>query len=112
MARPPMPWVGNKEKLLPYIHSILPPKFSQYLEPFGGSGAMLLSLPRKASRLDIYNDFNIDLVNLFVCIRDSPMALLKEIEFLPFHSRAEFDMTKSSFLMKNRLKQYWKKSLR
>ena len=42
MARPPMPWVGNKEKLLPYIHSILPPKYSQYLEPFGGSGAVAM----------------------------------------------------------------------
>lgn len=89
-----MPWVGNKEKLLPYIHSILPPKYNQYLEPFGGSGAMLLSLPHKSNRLDIYNDFNTDLVNLFICIRDSPLALLKEIDFLPFHSRAEFDMAK------------------
>ena len=111
MARPPMPWVGNKEKLLPYIHSILPPKFSQYLEPFGGSGAMLLSLPRKASRLDLYNDFNIDLVNLFVCIRDSPMALLKEIEFLPFHSRAEFDMTKKLISHEESLKAILEKEL-
>lgn len=94
MARPPMPWVGNKEKLLPYIHSILPPKYSQYLEPFGGSGAMLLSLPHRSSRLDIYNDFNNDLTNLFLCIRDKPLVLLRELGFLPFHSRAEFDMVK------------------
>ena len=72
---------------------------------------MLLSLPRKASRLDIYNDFNIDLVNLFVCIRDSPMALLKEIEFLPFHSRAEFDMTKKLISHEESLKAILEKEL-
>lgn len=58
MARPPIPWVGGKEKLIPFILQVFPPKLSQYVEPFGGSGAVLLALPREKGRLDIYNDLN------------------------------------------------------
>ena len=58
MARPFFPWVGGKEKLIPYIRRIMPEKLSQYVEPFGGSGALLLSMKPRPGRLDIYNDFN------------------------------------------------------
>lgn len=94
MARPPIPWVGGKEKLIPFILQVFPPKLSQYVEPFGGSGAVLLALPPKKGRLDIYNDLNSDLSNLFVCIRDKCLALLRELKLLPIHSRAEFDFLK------------------
>ena len=94
MARPPIPWVGGKEKLIPFILQVFPPKLSQYVEPFGGSGAVLLALPREKGRLDIYNDLNSDLANLFVCIRDKCLALLRELKLLPIHSRAEFDFLK------------------
>lgn len=46
MAKPPFPWIGSKEKLAPYILPAFPPKLRQYVEPFGGSGAVLLALPR------------------------------------------------------------------
>ena len=95
MARPFFPWVGNKEKLLPYIHRIMPEKLSQYVEPFGGSGAVLLSLPPKNSRLDIYNDSNVELVNLFCCVKERSNALLRELRFFPLHSREEFEWYKS-----------------
>ena len=83
--------MGGKEKLAHSIHQVFPPTFSQYLEPFGGSGAILLSLPPHPARLDIYNDYNSDLVNLFLCARDRTLALCRELRFLPLHSRAEFD---------------------
>jgi DNA adenine methylase len=77
IPKPFIPWVGGKEKLIPYVHAVLPPRFDQYIEAFGGSGAILLSLPRKEGRLEIYNDFNDNLVNLFRCVRDRPMALVQ-----------------------------------
>ena len=44
MAKPPFPWIGSKEKIAPYILQLFPPKLTQYVEPFGGSGAVLLAL--------------------------------------------------------------------
>ena len=59
MAKPPFPWIGSKEKIAPYILQLFPPKLTQYVEPFGGSGAVLLALPPDPNRLDIYNDLDI-----------------------------------------------------
>ena len=67
MAKPPFPWIGSKEKIAPYILQLFPPKLAQYVEPFGGSGAVLLALPPDPNRLDIYNDLDAELVNLFSC---------------------------------------------
>ena len=46
MAKPPFPWIGSKEKLAPYILPAFPPKLRQYVDPFGGSGAVLLLCPQ------------------------------------------------------------------
>lgn len=46
MAKPPFPWIGGKEKIAPYILQTFPAKLAQYVEPFGGSGAVLLALPQ------------------------------------------------------------------
>ena len=64
IARPFIPWVGGKEKLVPYVRQVFPDNVSQYLEPFGGGGAVLLSLPPNPKRLDIYNDLDSELVNM------------------------------------------------
>ena len=95
MARPFFPWVGSKEKLIPYIRRIMPEKLSQYVEPFGGSGAVLLSMNPRPGRLDIYNDFTVELVNLFCCVKEQSNALLRELRFFPLHSREEFEWYKS-----------------
>jgi DNA adenine methylase len=95
VARPFFPWVGSKEKLIPYIRRIMPEKLSQYVEPFGGSGAVLLSMKPRPGRLDIYNDFNVELVNLFCCVKEQSNALLRELRFFPLHSREEFEWYKS-----------------
>lgn len=39
IAAPFIPWVGGKEKLVPYISQVLPPNAHQLLDPFGGGGA-------------------------------------------------------------------------
>lgn len=95
MARPFIPWVGGKEKLAPYILQVFPPKVKVYLEPFGGGGSILLGLPPDPSRLDIYNDLDRELSNLFPCAQETPNALLRELKFLPIHSRAVFEQYKN-----------------
>ena len=95
MARPFIPWVGGKEKLAPYVRQVFPPKVKVYVEPFGGSGAILLGLPPDPSRLDIYNDLDRELANLFLCVQERPNTLMRELKFLPIHSRAVFELYKS-----------------
>ena len=77
-----------------YIMQIFPPKIRTYVELFGGSGSILLGMPPKAGRLDIYNDLDADLSNLFLCVRDHCGQLLAELKFLPIHSRAVFEIYK------------------
>ena len=92
MAKPPFPWIGSKEKIAPYILQLFPPKLTQYVEPFGGSGAVLLALPPDPNRLDIYNDLDAELVNLFSCIKECSNVLLRELKFLPIHGRKLFEL--------------------
>lgn len=105
IARPFIPWIGSKEKLIPYIWQVFPPRPKLYLEPFGGGGALLLGMQPKVSRMDIYNDFNCDLVNLFLCARECTVQLVRELKFIPFHSRAEFDLLKEFMKHKELLQQ-------
>ena len=105
IARPFIPWIGSKEKLIPYIWQVFPPSPKLYLEPFGGGGALLLGMQPKVSRMDIYNDFNCDLVNLFLCARECTVQLVRELKFIPFHSRAEFDLLKEFMKHKELLQQ-------
>lgn len=105
IARPFIPWIGSKEKLIPYIWQVFPPSPKLYLEPFGGGGALLLGMQPKISRMDIYNDFNCDLVNLFLCARECTVQLVQELKFLPLHSRAEFDLLKEFMKHKELLQQ-------
>ena len=83
--------IGSKEKIAPYILQLFPPKLTQYVEPFGGSGAVLLALPPDPNRLDIYNDLDAELVNLFSCIKECSNVLLRELKFLPIHGRKLFE---------------------
>ena len=105
IARPFIPWIGSKEKLIPYIWQVFPSNPKLYLEPFGGGGALLLGIQPKISRMDIYNDFNCDLVNLFLCARECTIQLVQELKFLPLDSRAEFELLKEFMNHKELLQQ-------
>ncbi len=91
-ARPPFPWVGGKEKLQYIIRSVFPPNPPRYVEHFGGSGSILLGMPTDLGRMEVYNDYDSDLTNLFLCIRDRTVELLSELGFFPLHSEEEFLM--------------------
>lgn len=94
MAKPPFPWVGSKRKLLQFIFQLLPSDIQNYIEPFGGSGAVILEMRASSKRRDVYNDLNRNLTNFFVCLRDKTNALLRELKFLPIQSRWLFEVYK------------------
>lgn len=92
--RTPVSWVGNKTSILPVLYSKFPLHYERYIEPFGGSGAVLLGKERP-DPFEIYNDYNRDLVNLFNCIRDRPMALIQQLRLFPLNARDDFNAIRS-----------------
>jgi DNA adenine methylase len=76
LVRPVLKWVGGKRQLLDEIMPLIP-KFSTYVEPFVGGGAVVFSKqPKKA----VLNDFNSELINVYQCIKDNPEDLLSLLE--------------------------------
>ena len=43
---------------------------------------------------EVYNDFDRDLTNLFRCIRERPLQLIRELGFLTLNSRDDFNVLK------------------
>ena len=94
--RTPISWVGNKTAILPVIYSRFPLQYDRYIEPFGGSGAVLLG-KEKPDKFEVYNDYNKNLVNLFRCMRERPMAFIRELGFLTLNARDDFTVIKDFF---------------
>lgn len=89
LIRTPVSWVGNKTSILHILYALFPLKYGRYIEPFGGSGAVLLG-KKEPDKFEVYNDYNQNLVNLFRCMRERPLAFIKELGFLNLNSRDDF----------------------
>ena len=87
-----IPWVGGKGKLLWLIRKLAPPHYSRFIEVFGGGGTITLNRPLRRRCMEVYNDFNSNLTNLFCCVKNRPMAMLSELGFLPLNARDEFNV--------------------
>lgn len=96
IIKTPVSWVGNKTSVLHILYALFPLKYERYIEPFGGSGAVLLG-KAKPDKFEVYNDFNHNLINLFKCMRDRPLAFIKELGFLPLNARDDFLVIKKFF---------------
>ena len=79
---------GAKNRLAPWICEYIP-KHDVYLEPFGGSLAVLFNKQR--SHIETVNDLHGEVVNFFRVLRDDPDELKRLIELTPY-SRAEYDL--------------------
>ena len=76
-----IPWVGGKKLLRKEIVKRFPENNKKYVEVFGGAGWVLFH-KEKCGDVEIYNDINGNLVNLFKCIKHHPNALQEEIEWV------------------------------
>lgn len=85
----PISWVGNKSSILKILYALFPAEYERYIEPFGGSGAVLLG-KKQPDRFEVFNDFNGNLVNLYRCMRDRPLAFIRELGFLTLNAREDF----------------------
>lgn len=85
-------WMGGKRLLAPKIVSLFPDDIDRYIEVFGGGGSVLFC-KEKHAKLEVYNDSNGDLVNLFRCTKYHRGELQREISGY-FNSREIFDEIK------------------
>lgn len=86
--RAPFSYPGAKTQSLNDLLPILPYRNS-YIEPFGGSAAVLLA--RQPSKLEVYNDRYGGLVCFYRCLRDpTKWEMLVDRLDLTVHSREEF----------------------
>lgn len=58
------------------------PKHHSYLEPYFGSGAVFFT--KQPSAIETINDLDLDVVNLFSCLRDNPDKLASMIYATPY----------------------------
>lgn len=66
----------------------LMPQHHSYIEPYFGSGALLFNKP--LSNIEMVNDLDSDVVNLFKCIQEDSERLARLVMTTPF-SREEYD---------------------
>ena len=61
--------------------------------------------------MEVYNDYNSNLTNLFCCVKDRTLALLKELGFLPLNARDDFDVLLKFFSKDEFTDDYLKEEL-
>lgn len=86
---PPMPYFGGKQILAARIARLLP-THRHYVEPFGGSLAVLLAKPR--SVMETVNDLDADLMTFWRVLRERPAQLARVCALTP-HSRREHELS-------------------
>ena len=79
IMKPIVKWAGGKTQLLNTLMDMIPEEFNTYYEPFFGGGALFFKLePENA----VINDNNIQLMNLYTCIRDDSEKLITKLKVL------------------------------
>lgn len=73
LLQPVLKWAGGKRQLLSQMKKFFPLNIDNYYEPFLGGGAVLFHLQPKNA---VVNDFNEDLINCYICIKDNLEELI------------------------------------
>lgn len=88
-----MSWIGGKKALRKKIIEQFPKQgtYDRYIEVFGGAGWILFSSDNHA-KMEVYNDVNGNLVNLFRCIKYHPDAIQEELRYILISREQFFDV--------------------
>lgn len=83
--RSPLPWIGGKFYSAQRIVDAFPHQstYKTYVDVFGGAAHILLRKP-PYRHLEVYNDYNKDLVNFWMQCRNHPVELQQQIDSLPY----------------------------
>lgn len=85
-VRPFLKWAGNKYKVLPRIREALP-ESRRLIEPFMGSGSLMLNRPTIKY---IGGDINPDLISVFNILKQDGEKFLEQLR--PLFTQERFDM--------------------
>lgn len=92
IIKSPLNYMGSKRDSLERILELLPIG-DVWVDVFGGSGAVTLG--RKPSKLDVFNDRHSGISAFFISIQSNPDLLIEHIKHLP-HSREVFDWCRAN----------------
>jgi DNA adenine methylase len=86
-------WAGSKSKLISQIAPLVPKKFSSYIEPFFGSGALFFHLaPQRAHLGDLCHE----LVETYAAVRDNYKLVSAYLEPLRLNKKTYYQMRSST----------------
>lgn len=104
--KPLIPYYGSKERLAPWIVSLLPPH-RVYVEPFFGAGAVLFAKP--PSPQEIVNDLDRNVVTFFRVLRERPAELERVCRLTPYarDEHAAADLTDPDLDDLERARRFW-----
>lgn len=87
-------WPGGKTRLLQHLLPLIEAApHKTYVEPFAGGAAVLLA--KRPAHLEVLNDLNGELINLYRCARHHTRELLRLVRAMP-SGRAVFREVKAS----------------
>lgn len=76
--------IGGKKRLRDEILSRFPQaQPERYIEVFGGAGWVLFRKEKLSGQMEVFNDLDRQLINLFRCVKHHREELQKELEWLP-----------------------------
>ncbi len=92
MLNPPIARMGGKSKLRKRIIELIP-EHTTYIEPFFGAGWVYFG--KEPSKVEVINDIDSELVNMFQMIKHHAPEIERIMEY-DFHSRDLFQLMKKS----------------
>ncbi|MFG3660276.1 DNA adenine methylase [Streptomyces sp. NPDC047706] len=85
----PVPYFGSKQRIAPWIASLLP-EHDHYVEPFCGGLSVLFA--KRPAPMETVNDLDGELMTFWRVLRDRPEELIRACMLTP-HSRTELEAT-------------------
>lgn len=92
-------WIGGKSQLRKQIIPLIPDDCNRYIEVCGGAGWVLFGKDKVKGQMEVFNDIDGELINLYKQIKNNCAALQKEIDWI--QSRELFNTYKNSISKAN-----------
>lgn len=94
---PFLKWPGGKRWFINHYLEIFPAEYNKYYEPFLGGGSVFFALQPKRA---VIADINIDLINLYLIMKDKPKELIRLMEKHQYaHCKEYYYHVRESFYM-------------
>ncbi|WP_430828174.1 DNA adenine methylase [Enterococcus faecalis] len=77
LVKPFVKWAGGKRQLMSEIIKYKPQSYKKFVEPFVGGGSVFMELQNPKT---VINDYNPELINAYITIRDNLSELVQELE--------------------------------